>query len=275
MGNSPEAEWEAIGPELAEKYLANLSPRQRQLSESKVESYADQMAEGDWLDDTGEAIQFDGANRLLNGRHRLTAVCRSGMTIRFLVVRGVAPEAFSYIDVGAKRAASQFIEDPQRIAISQAAGLLMAFEMTHGAMTNLAHLKNTFSIQQIIEYVDDHPQLVALAPTANAIYKTARIHRGTHLALMAGVCSLRGHELNEWCLGLEKGAGLLAVDPRLVLRDRWLRDFSMLNLSSRERAVMRWAFLTKAWNAHLEGKSISILRYLMGDPLPVPKGVLL
>lgn len=95
-------EIEEITPQKAAYYLTKRSG-QRPCSERHVNYLTRIMAEGRFFDMTGEAIQFDFHGNLINGQHRLSALVNAGKTYRFLVVRGLNPEAYRSIDQAKKR----------------------------------------------------------------------------------------------------------------------------------------------------------------------------
>lgn len=266
------AAFEFVAQAQAKEYLASLAPHQRLLNESKARLIAWQMSNGKWYDH-GASVQFDWDGHLCDGRHRLEGVARSGKTQRFLVVRGVDPKAFSYIDIGLRRTTSQFVDSPHRVDITQAAELRQAFQVTRGSMKSLLNVRADLSIEDTISYIEAHPEIAELAPTARIVHAAIRLNPGTHLALLSGVVHTMPGEMREWCRGLTEGTGLLAGDARLVLRERWLRESNALNLGNQAAVLTRWAYVVKAWNAFVTGRSISILRYRPGEPMPLPVGM--
>lgn len=78
---------EEISPEVARSYL-ELNYKNREINNQKVEELRREIVEGRWQFD-GNPIVFDQAGRLRNGQHRLTAICRAGLTVEILVARGI------------------------------------------------------------------------------------------------------------------------------------------------------------------------------------------
>lgn len=68
-----------ITPELAKEWLANSKDvvRNRNITASRVSSYADQMLSGQWRV-THQGIAFDENNHLTDGQHRLSAIVKAG-----------------------------------------------------------------------------------------------------------------------------------------------------------------------------------------------------
>lgn len=97
----PTVEILDVSPAIAESWLAK-NPNNRNIRKAVIEGYARDMVSGDWLLD-GETIKFDTAGRLIDGRHRLSAVLAADVEVPMIVVRGVDPSVMDTVDAGAKR----------------------------------------------------------------------------------------------------------------------------------------------------------------------------
>lgn len=93
----------AVTPELAEALLAGTNIRNRDLQEGHVGHLAKEMAEGRWIENTGDAIKFDTLQRLADGQHRLAAIVRSGVTLNLLILTECDDRAQLVIDQGKRR----------------------------------------------------------------------------------------------------------------------------------------------------------------------------
>ena len=83
---------EDITPETAASWLSN-NFGHREIKQSRVEKFANQMNEGDWQFN-GKVIILSDTGMLMNGQHRLSAVVASGKTMRSIVIRGVKVENY-------------------------------------------------------------------------------------------------------------------------------------------------------------------------------------
>lgn len=97
---TPSAHIEIIGPDRAAEILAS-KKYNRKVNVRRVTRYAAQMTSSHWVF-TGESVILND-DELLDGSHRLRGVIESGVSLPFVVVKGVDPEAFKYIDSGAGR----------------------------------------------------------------------------------------------------------------------------------------------------------------------------
>lgn len=84
-------EWASAELEKQEALLAKGDYRQRKLSDGVVLKYAADMAQGHWIL-SNQGIGFNDQGHLIDGRHRLWAVKKSGVTVPMLVMRGLAGE---------------------------------------------------------------------------------------------------------------------------------------------------------------------------------------
>lgn len=95
-----------VTPEMAASWLANECTFQRPVSPETVERYADQMRKGQWeLHHQGIAISADG--KVVDGRHRLSAIVKTGLSIKMMVAENADPATFASVDRGYARSAVQ------------------------------------------------------------------------------------------------------------------------------------------------------------------------
>lgn len=85
-----------ITPAIAAEFLEH-NKCNRQISQSVVDKYADQMLQGKWLV-THQGIAIDENGNLQDGQHRLLAIIKSGVSIKMIVFENTDPEAFGVID---------------------------------------------------------------------------------------------------------------------------------------------------------------------------------
>lgn len=138
--NKPHAEIRDVTPEWAmrvlEKHSKSISEgtfRQRNIIQRTVATYAQDMRAGNW-GLTGQGITFDVDGNLLDGQHRLYAVCKAGITVKMLIMWDCPVEVngtvktINTIDSGRKRdlAAQMSIAGlANRFCLASATRLLM------------------------------------------------------------------------------------------------------------------------------------------------------
>lgn len=76
----------AITPKMAAEWLANLAVDHRPIDQAEVARIAADIRAGKWQpDNPADPIQLAPGERLLNGRHRLSAIVAAGLTVQALV----------------------------------------------------------------------------------------------------------------------------------------------------------------------------------------------
>lgn len=94
-----------VTPALASEWLQKIPARQRNLSETVVRKYADDMARG-WWKLTHQSIAIDEEGNVVDGQHRLSAVVLSGATVEMSVTFDAPAASFDHVDMGYARNAS-------------------------------------------------------------------------------------------------------------------------------------------------------------------------
>lgn len=248
-----------VTPEIAADWLENRNTQaQRRLSEYIAKKYAEIMAAGRWLL-THQGVAFDSDGFLIDGQHRLRAVVLSGVTVEMFVTPDCDAATFAVLDNGHKRRASQLVHARNAAVIAAAARILA---VVSGAVTPDPHTQGgiydgTMTTDLILEAVDSWPELPNLSAGVVQVYKYAKINQPVHLAVVAQASrSIYRDRLSQWFEGLTSGENLHGNDPRLLLRNRFLRDGRVL-AHSRSQA---YNLVAKAWNAHALNKPMGVLK---------------
>lgn len=256
-------EFVAVNPETAEKWLGQ-NHGNRQLRPRKVEAYARDMRNGNWMT-SGDSIKFDWNGRLIDGQHRLEAVIDSGTTIRVLVVRGLEPRVQDVLDVNARRSnadALRFngvtvhatdIAAVAKIANARAMGLLST-----ATSVQVPELTNA----EVLAWFEEHPEVANAIALARRVYKAIG---GTPSALGYAIWRLEQIDALatvEFFTSMSefrtKGHG----DPRVAL----LRSFNrMREQGVRITPALQLRYVFAAWNAWRAGKSVTTFPRVTAD----------
>ena len=89
---------EVVTPPLARRILAN-NPKNRKLNNATVENYRREMLRNRWKEN-GEPIKIAMNGRLMDGQHRLNALCKANMAVPMMIVRGLDESCFDTLDAG-------------------------------------------------------------------------------------------------------------------------------------------------------------------------------
>lgn len=252
-----------VTPEMAADWLENRNAQaQRRLSEHIASKYAKIMAAGRWPL-THQAIGFDYDGWLIDGQHRLRAVVISGVAIEMWVIPDCDPATFSVLDNGHKRQAGQLIKHPGAKTIAAAARILAVVAEHTQAATNTQGgvYDGSLPTDLIVETAGRWPELATYAMPVDACYRNAKINKPMHLAILAMAARTKYAErIGSWLDGIEHGAALEGGDPRLLLRNRYIKDAPLLNGGSSRN--LSYNLIVKAWNAHARHQTLGVLKIL-------------
>lgn len=254
---------ERITPEVANEWLTNKNPRNRQIVPAHVAEIARQMTAGLWVMN-GQPICFDWDGHLLNGQHRLAAIVKCGVPQDVCIQRGLDPDAFLTIDIGKNRTMRDhlFIADVHRetdlATLAAAARIVANFDQKTGVYQ---YSKGKMNPEEMLEFVKANPMLSeiigSLPANANRVCSRAivgamkylfwRIHEGQADAFIDSLCS---------GVGLQEGSPILALRNRIT---QMIQERIPLGSTTVRRQIV--AYFVYAWRAYREGRSMTTMQY--------------
>jgi hypothetical protein len=225
--------------------------------------YAIEMEEGRWKFN-GESIQFDWNEMLQNGQHRLLAIQLTGLSQKFVIVRGLEPEAQSTMDQGTRRSPSDQlkvsgIEADKTLAAAIRVFIKWQSDRLFGDQQRAA---SKVSTTEVVEWAKSHPREMGL------LHSLPRegFHSVSTAPSISLACSLAFHLINyefaeDFFARLTTGTELWDKSPILALRERLRRD--------RDRAVKlplrdTIALFILAWNAFVQSRPMAKLQRPVG-----------
>lgn len=242
-----------LTPELAARLLERNYPGQRNLNDRVVERYARDIENGRWDADAAGPIIVSDKGELLDGQHRCAAVTRCGRAIESWVRSGVPESAFTYIDAGRTRKASDFLDVPEKTCVAAMAKFLL--HIRDGYAISKQTTRHTRA--QVLELARaDMDGLVECARLARRVYERYRWP-------MSGVATAL------YCIGLTPvgstgrdefvGSYLLGVAETRIQIDyqfKWLR-----NKAEFGGMPAYWAYKATAlmWSSYTRGKPTSLV----------------
>lgn len=251
----PKAELKTVTPRMAKDWLKR-NVRNRAVRPSMVDAYARDMLAGRWQV-TGEAIKFDTNDALSDGQHRLSAIVKSGVAVEMLIVRGVAPDAQTVMDSGAKRTASDALTlvGQKNPAVLAAAARFALREPGAGFMDDRERVPNPTN-SEIAAFIEETPSIHHAADLAQHYYPSFDAPPS-----VLAVCWMRfaAIELEDAALFFSAVANNSTDglgDPRSALIRR------LANARRNNERLTQVAYLSmifRAWNAWRAGKSLTSL----------------
>lgn len=254
-----------VTPALAEKWLKQ-NTHNRTVREKAVLAYARDMEAGHWAEN-GEAIKFAADGTLLDGQHRLTAVTLAGVTVRMLVVTGLANAAQETMDAGAKRRTA----DAFGLRGETNAGVLSSvtkrvWMWDQGDYRFNGPVPTTAECAALLERFPDLRRSADIAARTRQSFKCLpQSVTGTAHHLFTRIDG----DATVWFFQrLADGAELASGHPILALRTRAVSEASDRRQTPADRQL---AYLIRTWNAVREGRSLARILQDPDAPMPMPK----
>ncbi|MFF9268642.1 hypothetical protein [Streptomyces rochei] len=265
----PGPELMDITPDMAADWLENRSfAGNRKTSKAKAEQLAAAMKAGRFLE-THQGIAFDTEGLQIDGRHRLTAVVLANVTVRMWVFPDQTRDTFDVIDTGYARAASQFLPS---VAPALAAGAVRYIS----AATDPEHsgiYRHKMPLHDVLALHRQWPEVETWALATFGARSVAAIPPSPLLAIVAmgDRGGARPDVIQEFLDGLKSGAIGDAHDPRLILRNRFIKDHKNLAGSRNRNHV--FALIVKAFNHYVADERPKRIIWSDGDHIPLPLGI--
>ncbi len=257
---------ETIDQSTAVKYLAT-EKRNRALSIDHVNELLIPEMERDEFRLTNDAITFDDRGELINGKHRLTSVVKSGIPITVIVLRGVPLDSQMCMDRPKRRSlADQLKLHGEKNVVDLASAIGFLHRRETGNQRQTGHGKSP-TPKRGLRLLEKHPGIRESVPSSRRIGRELRYSRGLAVFLHYRFSMLDPEDADAFFEALASGADLTEGTPIYVLRKRLVRE-----ATSQTQASVHYihAITIKTWNAWREGRDSIRLRWQIGGSNPEP-----
>jgi len=257
-----------FSPALADYILTNLSRDNRPRKLAKIKRYAKDLAEGRW-GMTGDTIKFGTNGVLRDGQNRLAACIQAGKPLMSHVVFGIDPDLFYRMDIGKNRSpADVFAIAGIAYATHVAGAVRWLLILTSGNPGDRgAQFSNEELLQAYREKIDSD-KLEHSIQCALAVRRSTR-HPVAPLAALHYIFAEKDRPkadsfFDEWAMG----RATRARAPTRYLQRRLVEVARLSNQRLHEN--VRNAFIIKAWNAYVGGRSLSKaeMQHAPGSKMP-------
>lgn len=254
-----------VTPKIAAKWLTK-NTHNRGLSLSRVEQYAADIRRGEWRLN-GEAIKIAADGTILDGQHRLEAVCSAEQPIQTLVITGLPSEAQETMDQGRSRTLADVLKlrgEKYWNPLATACRALCTFEL-YGSIIQPPYEPSP-SLQQSTRTLDRNPDL---RESVALVYQLRRPWMpSSHLcALHYLFATVDEAAAKDFVEKMSHGDGLRRDHPVYVLRER------LVNARLERESItlrMQLALIIKAWNSYMAGEPTTRLDWRAGGAQPEP-----
>lgn len=251
-----------VTPEVAGEYLSH-NTRNRSLKPVFGARYAADMLSGDWAW-TGEPIRFDVDGRLLDGQNRLHALIDACVTLPFLVIRGLPPEAQDDMDTGAPRKFADVLKLSGEANANHLAALVRrvaAWES--GSRRNLNSIVTSY--HALRRTLDAHPELREIVNPARKVADACGLTGATCALAWWVFAGIDQEDADAFFARLGDGQNMAKGDPIFELR-RTLAESKSIRGNRNETYLL--AITVKAWNAYRNGETVGLYRWRPGGAKP-------
>jgi len=239
-----------ISPTLAAHYLT-FTATNRKPKQDRVDEYAARMANGLWAD-THQGIAFNSVGELIDGRHRLMAIVKSGCTITLPVSTGDID--MLAVDSGTKRSMADSLTItglPTTSTVAAMSRLVLMHDS--GQARPWSHMDAIVHKFSVFPFVESNRELIADAVKRGRY--AARFLGGPSAAISAGyflilrwaqenACS---HYADSFIDGLSTGIGLPSGDPRLAYR-AWLASMYYKSIQGTSKSHLTMVMLVRCFD---------------------------
>lgn len=251
--------WKKVTPRIAASMLEH-NANNRRLNPSTVKKYASDMTAGRW-EDNGQSIIMGPDEQLLDGQHRLHALIMAGVTLSFLVVRGVSEAARRTIDLTRARN----IADQLRMAgvdnyVQVGTAARHALIMLGGGIPGYTN-KNQSGVLSVPELMSFAESNEPLAESVRECAALKHIDSQGFLAAFHFVFGLIDEQKRDaFFKVLRTGLAKNEHHPAYLLRERLIRCRSDKGYNSGHVSHARKsAVIIRAWNAHMKRERLTRL----------------
>lgn len=247
-----------ITPELAAKWLER-NTINRRLDEKWVAQLRDVILRGEWQFN-GDAIRRTVDGDLLDGQHRLWAICLAEKAVDSLVVDNLPRDTQQTIDRGKRRS---FADELRMQGFTSPNQLAAVINVTWKLENDHIRTSRVPTISQGLRILKEHPDLVDAVGMG---YRFSRKIPGSSPAVIGALYyqfSLRDADAAaDFIERLIEGLELTRDHPIFALR----RHITV----SKTSPVMLAALTIKTWNYYLEGRSVSAIAWRPVGKAPEP-----
>ena len=258
---------EIITPEIARVYLTR-NIVNRRITESRVNSYAEEMKKGLWQVN-GDAIRFSKSGNLIDGQHRLKACILADVQFQTLVIRGLNDDSFVTIDNGKPRSSCDVfyisdIENANQVSTIVKKHIILSKETHNVVASNRGHgsassrVGNSIVLSTYNENKDFYQEANKLS---RSCYESCRAFNPSDIG--AYFCYLvlnKKHpkeEVKEFFLQLcdkkSEEYSMIRQCRKMFVNDR-ISNYHM-------EAGVRQRLIIKAWNYFIQKRDVQQFRY--------------
>lgn len=250
-----------VTPEMAAAWLSATQLKNRRVDRKHVARLARQIAEGKFVM-TGESIILSRNGDLLDGQHRLLAIVKAGKPVYSIVVRGVDPKVFTFMDSGKGRSDADALGiDSRERTTTLAACLRLIFMAEKNELGSASYniINRGYDRQEMFDLLSRYSGVEESVARAYRFYREFQPLSKSLFAFLDYWLRRYDDQLaTEFVERLASGEMLKADSPIHRLRSRLIENYNS-KASLPQREIL--ALCIKAWRAYATGTPVKFLRW--------------
>lgn len=220
-----------VDPDLARMWLEQTKIKNRNISWTIVDTYARDMATGNWRP-AGDPIRIDNSGNVLDGQKRLHAIIKANVRLRLVVLEGADLDDQNIYDAGQARKPGQQLamRGDWKHGPTVAAIVRVLLQWETKTLINYRYKPSTAEVVQFAERW--RPRVEKSLEHALTIGRRTAISKA-----LTGAFAFKAYDtavakpelwsadkVNEFLGLLASGAGMEVTDPILILREQAQRQ---------------------------------------------------
>lgn len=268
---------ENITPAKAQEYLQT-SLGNRPTSNPTVQSYADTMKKGKWMLN-GMCIIFDTEGHLIDGHHRLMAVIKAGIPVKFDVARGISADAFTTYDCGRHRTLGQLLAMQGTKHYNMVASIVVANEalekkgrlFTNNSTSAKIGRGKMTNTEKYDLYRQDAEGFDRVGVIMCRLRSQCRIVECSWAGGMYYYLTHTGGYDEDFVLAFFEA--LFTLDtPDIEVVNQLRKVLTKDAMAIKKMPIeARWAYIAKAWNYYAAGECPKLLKWAQTENIPALK----
>lgn len=248
-----------VTPSMAKKWIEENNTKNRPINRAQVDRLVNFMKDGAWHFD-GAPIRFDKFGNLLDGQHRLTACIEADYPFTAVVVRGLEPESFFFMDQNKPRTASDnlsILGKTSTTLLAAAGNWVLRYKTKKG------QLNRRVEKMDVVDFCAQTPKLETCA--AWVCGKKVFMSKSLLAAMYFIFREIDDDQALDFMNQIVTGANLAEGSPALTFRNRVIAESTGRKTPD---YTSIFAYSIYAWNAWRKGKQLKVLRWNEGDDFP-------
>jgi hypothetical protein len=255
-----------ITPNVANEFLL-INKNNRPVNNNYVNKLSAIMKSGMWNENTGESIKVCINGDLIDGQHRLLAIIKSGVSLKFMVVYELPVSAFEVIDQGKKRSVNDVlfcmgIGNGKRLSEV----VRNVDKLINGKILNNDSGGTGLTPKNILMILNsDFDSYNESMNYGRSQYEQGNIGSMSFYGALHYILKDK-HKLlcEKFIENVATGINIKSAKcPSYVLRQRLIMEKAQ-NVSKMSRGIMGVLYI-KAWNAFILGKQINCLKFAKNE----------